>query len=545
MSERQPFNLVEERWIRVLWLDGSVRDVSLRELFTAAQGIRCLVGDVPTQSFALLRLLLAIVGGARRGLDEAAWSKLWQDEALPVEGIMSYLAGHHDRFDLLHPLTPFYQVADLHTAKNEIKGLEVLIADVPTGEPFFTTRSGSGLDGISLAEAARWLVHCQAFDVSGIKSGAVGDGRVKNGKGYAIGTGFAGNLGGLYAEGGNLKETILLNLIPDGESKPRRTRADAPVWERLPLTSEVETLIAADGTESGRLPLGPLDLFTWQSRRIRLFTTGDQVTGALVCNGDKLTGHDLHDWEPMTAWRRSKTQEKKLGRDRVYLPRRHDPARALWRGLEAILPSTAGRTVGGDKWLDPLLMEWLAVVSEYLPSETQIRLRSAGVEYGTQQAVVAELIDDSVTMNVRLLNVPALARTAIDSAHDAETAVDALCGLARNLSEAAGDRDWEGFKVQTAELAYAELDRHFRDWLSRLNANSDPVTARRAWQQQVGRQIRRLARELVDATGPSPWVGRTVNGRPMNTSKAEIFFRSALRKALSMAYSEPREVGAS
>src|SRR5699024_2697574 len=62
-------------------------------------------------------------------------------------------------------------------------------------------------------EAARWLVHCMAFDISGIKSGAVGDPRVKGGKGYPIGIGWSGWLGGLYFEGDTLFQTLMLNTV--------------------------------------------------------------------------------------------------------------------------------------------------------------------------------------------------------------------------------------------------------------------------------------------------------------------------------------------
>lgn len=70
--------------------------------------------------------------------------------------------------------------------------LSRLVPDVPAGHPFFTTRSGADLKSMTFAEAARWVVHCQAYDPSGIKSGAVGDAQVKGGRGYPIGTGWCG-----------------------------------------------------------------------------------------------------------------------------------------------------------------------------------------------------------------------------------------------------------------------------------------------------------------------------------------------------------------
>ena len=75
----------------------------------------------------------------------------------------------------------------------------------------------AGISSISVAEAAQMVVHVMAYDYSGIKSGAVGDPRVKGGKGYPTGIGWAGWLGGTLLKGANLKETLLLNYVPQRE----------------------------------------------------------------------------------------------------------------------------------------------------------------------------------------------------------------------------------------------------------------------------------------------------------------------------------------
>src|SRR5947199_72580 len=123
---------------------------------------------------------------------------------------------------------------------HETAELSKLISDVPNGAPMFTTRIGGDLS-VPYAEAARWLVHCQAFDPSGIKAGAVGDDRVKGGKGYPIGVAWSGLLGGVLLEGRTLKETLLLNLIAaDFDVCGRDPAVDLPVWERPPVTAAEE-----------------------------------------------------------------------------------------------------------------------------------------------------------------------------------------------------------------------------------------------------------------------------------------------------------------
>src|SRR6185312_13745911 len=265
-----------------------------------------IVGEVPTQTFAITRLLLAILHASLRPVSAPVeeWRLLWESGEPLLAMVEGYLEKHRSRFDLLDPAQPFYQVADLSTTSGETSTLDKLIADVPNGEPFFTTRLKSGTDRISFAEAARWLVHCQAFDPSGIKSGAVGDERVKGGKGYPIGTAWAGSLGGLLIEGKNLRETLLLNLTLGGSDGEPFAASDLPVWERDSLGPDEE--------ERG-VPQGPADLYTWPSRRIHLAHDREGVFGVIISNGDPLKAQlvqGIHNLEPMTAWRRSETQEK-------------------------------------------------------------------------------------------------------------------------------------------------------------------------------------------------------------------------------------------
>ena len=211
------FNLVDEPWIITRTPDNQVTDVSIRDAFHRATELKGLAGEIPTQEVAVLRLLLAIAMRAtarERSDDEKIddWSRWW-DEGLPLDEINSYLDAWHDRFNLFDDRAPFMQVADLRTAKGKYSGLVKIISEVSPNDKFFTTRDGRGIASLSYAEAARWLVHTHAFDVSGIKSGAVGDPRVKGGRGYPIGTGISGPMGIVIVEGKSLAETILLNLF--------------------------------------------------------------------------------------------------------------------------------------------------------------------------------------------------------------------------------------------------------------------------------------------------------------------------------------------
>src|SRR5690606_32504947 len=141
-------------------------------------------------------------------------------------------------------------------------------------------------------------------------------------------------------EGRNLRETLLLNLVlGDPSTGARRSLEgeDVPIWERAKVLGPAAR---ADRDNEPWQATGQLDMLTWQSRRVRLAVETGRVVGVVLANDDALNPQNRYDVEHMTAWRRSETQEKKLGAPRVYMPRKHDPERALWRGLAGLLPQT-------------------------------------------------------------------------------------------------------------------------------------------------------------------------------------------------------------
>lgn len=524
------YDLLEQPWLPVRRVDGTLDHVGLREVLRDAHDIETLVGDIGSQEAALLRLLIAVVLSAYREQltldDEDGWAALWHAPTLPEEHLLAYLEEHRERFDLLDARAPFLQTAGLRTAQDSSKGVVVLLPDVRNNERLFSTRAGSGLDTLPTAEAARWLVTCHAFDPSGIKSGAVDDPRVKDGKGYPIGTGWAGQLGLVLVQGRTLRETLLLNL-----ARPAPWREDdLPVWERPPLT----------GAPQDRSPTGPVDVYTWASRRIRLIGDAEHVTAVLICNGDALSTQDRQDVEPMTSWRNSKNQAKKLGRSRVYMPRSHDPDRAMWRGLGSLLER---RNVGEDKeTVPPLTLAWLGNLREngLLPRDLSLVLRTIGMTYGAQSAVEATLVDEALPLPAALLGATGVSarEVALDAVQRADTVGLAVGQLARNLAQAAGG-DGEGERTAARAQFFFALETSYSRWLNGLaDAGPDDELgdAERAWQVVVDLQVKSQGRLLLESAGPASWTGRDVGPRDrqthVNAFLADLWFRNAVAKAL-------------
>ena len=543
VDEIPSFNLVDNPWIRVRDESGGVCELSLLGLFDQAPHLRCLANDLPTQDLAILRVLLAILQRAiSPGLDEEddpseVWGRLWSATRLPMDDIKAYVEQWYRYFDLFDPQHPFMQVVDLRACNGKTLEPKKLVADIPDGEALFSMRSEQSTNALTYAEAARWLVHVHAFDTAGIKSGVVGDPRVKGGKSYPIGVGWVGGLGGLYLEGKSLRETLLLNLILwDEEEDELFSAADLPAWEK-PLHT-----FGSDG----EVPSGRADLYTWQSRRVRLEVVPPLVTGLVLTNGDKLSVQNMHKLEPMTAWKRSKSQEKKMGISPVYMPVTYRSNRALWRGLSSVFARV--NVEESRVHLSPGIVTW----GEHLCSQNggrhlrptyRLRLHATGFEYGTQSSVVTELIDDRLELDAFLLSSEGerLISMACDCVHETDEAVAALGRLGSNICLASGGavEQANGSRDTLRARAYFELDQTFRLWLAGLTVSSDSVSARTIWRQRARDIILNIALETTREASPAAVVGTQIKdgkGKPMwmTVAKALALCQSSVRKCLPL-----------
>lgn len=518
------FNLIDEGWISVRMLDGGGEELSLRDVFHRADDIAGIDGDLPVQDFAIFRLLLAVLYGAvPEGRTVRDWSKLWQS-GLPLSAIDEHLEKYRDRFDLLHSVTPFMQVAGLQTPRDEVFSFERLILDLPAGEPFFTVRGGPALGRLGLGEAARWLVAAQAYDPSGIKSGVVGDPRVKGGRSYPAGPGWAGQIGGIVVEGASLARTLLLNFELSDEWP-----GDTPSWTRPAPGPDVDP---------GAQVTGPAALYSWGSRRIRLAHDGSAATGVVLTYGDRVTPQNRERVEPMTAWRRSPAQQAKLKLPQVFMPRTHDPERQFWRGIGFYVPQASTAHASGVEVtsIPPRTLRWLARLREYglVESAGVVRLRAYGLQYGTQEATVAEQIADVLEIDLGVLTgaEPRIVALLEDAVTLADEVVRTLGHLSSNIARAEGRSD-ESATRETRSRAYAAVDHVYRRWLMNLRAETAPDAARQSWHDHVERIAVDEMRRAVSRAGTAAIVGREVNGTLMNAAIAHSRANRRIKESLA------------
>lgn len=542
------YNLLDEPWIPVRLLDGTVTDVGLLELLRRTNDIADLACELPTQNIAIQRLVLAVAYRVATPIDAEDWARQW-DEGAPTDQMIGYLEQWRDRFYLFGGRYPFMQVADLRTAKDAVSGLEKLIADVPNGEQFFTTRHGEAIARISVAEAARWLVHVQAYDPSGIRSGAVGDSLVKSGKGYPIGPAWCGHLGIVWIKGGNLDETVVLNLVPADTLELQgitiTSEWDGCTWEAAAPETSIRgdySLLDASGTPK---PLSIPRLLTWHSRRIRLSGDRTGVTGVVLAQGDKLAPQQMHRYEPQSLWRYSTPQSKKFKQD-VYMPRKFEAGRALWRNLPGTLPAVT-HVQGVDKQQKPEFIPSATLSFHYNLQESLItttypkhmRIQAVGVTYGPQEATFEDIYSDELTLSVAVMRAdrPDLAAEIDRNVRRTEEVSRAVGMLAANLARAAGesgDGAGDGARDRAKERFFAIVDDPFRSWIAQVDGHASPREVGQMWEQILRRCANNLAGELIASSSSSAIIGRETGRGYINVSIAENYFRSALEKLLPM-----------
>ena len=509
VEEREiEFNLLDEPWIIVRTRSNETKRLSLLEVFQYAHEIQALAGELPTQDIAIMRLLLAVMHASfiddRVEDSEDAvdcWMELWKMKKFPFDIIRDYLEQYRDRFWLFHPTQPFYQSA--HIVENmvkykagkgkktsgEIKCKTVarLIGDLFQSDNnvrLFPGRTGKWQETITYDEAARWLLHLNAFDDDSAKNPT------------PKGVGYLGKLGLIYIRGDNLFETLMLNFVladyRDEIFDDTKEESKA-YWEKKPVCETIERLIAQ--------PRAQKDLLTMQSRRILLKREHGKVIGYLLTMGDYFEkGASLLN-ETMTTW--------KSDSDDV-IPKEHQLECQMWRDF----PALVGMLTNANT-MQPGVVHWLQYIKKEMPELQRVKLVVTGAHYdwksGWQRV---DYVYDDLSINASLLDE--MNETWIDNIikvlDKTKEAVKELGKLSRNISDASGDSD-ENRQNKTAknacEMGYSHLDSLFRNWLLSVDPQKDTLAVKMAeWLELSKAKILTLGREMIRQCAETAIVGR-------------------------------------
>lgn len=496
------FNLLYEPWLVVITNQGEEKEVSLLEAFEHAHEYRSLAGELPTQDFAILRLLLAVLYATFTRADTAGnsdavdspdkalmrWKQLWDAKAFPLEVIKARLIPFEERFYLFHPERPFYQVATMNQG-TEYSAAKLIgdLSESGNKPRLFPLRSGNEKDYLDNAEAARWLLYLNAFDDTSAKPS------VRGANLPSVGAGWLGKLGLVAIEGTNLFETLMLNfvLLDNKGSVFKLSRA---TWE-LDNVRQMER-------EEILLPVDPLHLLTLQSRRILLRREGGFVTSYLLLGGDFFNKENAFI-EQMTTWRKDSSAKTD-----TYNPKRHREARQVWREFSSLIAETS------ETQQRPGVVLWLTTLrTEGLVEQKLFKLRIAGIQYADKDFYVDGIISDSLSMSMNLLTELGKGWISeIDTLLNiTDKCVWQLGILAQDIASASGnddDKNKTGIRATTQERAYFALDIPFREWLASIDPEADDLLEiQELWIETMRQIISGIADELVEEVGVRGIVG--------------------------------------
>jgi hypothetical protein len=102
------YNLLEEKWIPVLWNDGEFSRVGIRKALTKAGRIRQIAASNPMDNVALLRFLLAVLWWCRSNLTDEQRKTLESADGIKDDWLEK-MDRHKEKFDLLDDTYRFYQ----------------------------------------------------------------------------------------------------------------------------------------------------------------------------------------------------------------------------------------------------------------------------------------------------------------------------------------------------------------------------------------------------------------------------------------------------
>lgn len=519
---------------------GSVEEVSLIELFNNAHNYLGLAGEMPTQDFAVLRLLLAVIhtvfsrfdakGKAYpyMSLDEhykqieevdeddeeeyeidlmETWVTLWNEGKFPLI-VEEYLLKWKDRFYLFDDTYPFYQISENELNKREInktnpsavnpKNINRTISESGNKTALFSPKytDGKNKDKMTEAELARWLVLYQGY--IGLSDKVIFGSEkyeVPNSKGWLF------DIGGITLNGNNLYETLLLNFAIRHPDESYFLSIQKPSWE-----------FTGDEVVKRLLRQQPLDnlaeLYTNWSRAIYIEPETDTQENFSL-NIIKLPEieHQNQFLELMTLWRFNERGDNKD----TYTPRRHRTAESFWRSFGVVfMPNKK------DKLKHPGIIDWLHYIQEML-GQYKITIYTFGMEpdgNATSWVPVDEYYDGLKMSDYVLVDVAEagwVPRITDEVEKTKEIIEKTLGNFVREVKTIRNINN-NDFTNKILREAYYAVDRPFREWLTSLEVNQSKEEKIREWREQLQVIMIDQADRLVETAGSRDYKG-VVNTR--------------------------------
>lgn len=515
------YNLLDESWIPVLRNDtGAVENVSLLTFFEHAQEYRALAGEMETQNFAVLRVLLAVLitvftrvdqdgepyewleidatNGKKLIVEEPVdemdaddyldaldetWKAVWNEHRFPAI-VNEYLEAWRDRFYLLDNTYPFFQVtkkelidrlpsgkgASAVNAKNfSGKQMNRLISESNHKEALFAPFVGKHKNCMTVAELIRWLITLQGYVGIADKIKFPVNGKVTNSKGWLY------DIGGIYMAGDDLFETLWINTLLHHPADERYSLSpQTPCWEDTPA-KRLEMIL------KGNIQTNLASLYTAWGRAIYIPTewTEEQEVSIGAVKVPEIN-HENNFLEPMTVWSFN-TKGKHINK---FIPRTHRPEQSLWRSFGLLIPDE--NNVEAKR---PIIIDYYHEIKSFLNNRMvelhAVSMLSDGDEkswlpidevtdiLSFHEIIVTDIDGDGWGIRVR------------NTAEDTKAIIEQTYRPFLKKTAKIREIDRSDFVENQISELYGIIDIPFRDWLCSIYPNDNKDSKVRIWKLEL------------------------------------------------------------
>ena len=547
MSENK-FNLVTEPWIKVVDTEGQEQTVSLEKLFQNTASYQQLAGEMRSQDLAILRFLLSILTTVYYRYDDQnkpydwieidkqtmqpvsindeeydsedieddlqiTWRNLYQSGTFS-QIVTDYLKNNQDNFDLLNKEKPFYQVTreqydnlvpkdkSVSTGKGtvSVKQINRTISESNNKPDIFSPSSSQHKNDVSLDSLARWLITYQNFTAVTDKT------KVESEEKFSVSRGWLYGLNPVFAEGNNLFETLLLNLvlIPQPGSITKDKVNQKPVWE-FSREDYIQLRIIE------KFPYNIAQLYTTWSRVIHIEWEDDRPL-IFSAGLPKLDNEDAF-LEQMTTWKPRKKGEGAKPNLRWL----NSLGRAMWRNFGQYISINHQ---GGD--LEPGIVEWLHLLKKrkYISQDSTIHLVTIGLindGNATSQSPAAEFVDD-MRINAAVLfdSNESKQRYWPSRIEDTVLLTDKIGSyvwrFGKNIANLRGLNDPGAYANKVSAVFFARLNQPFNEWLASLTNNDERDAKVNEWKQTLRKITLTTASDLLSNATPQEIRGKDDDG---------------------------------
>ena len=527
----QRYNLLDEKWIQIASKD-TVEKVSIKELFAGAAKYKELAGDMKTQDFAVMRVMLAILHTVFSRFDSngesyeffevdeesflqtgeleendledyedalyQTWIDIWNAKEFP-KVVYEYLEKWRERFFLYDDKYPFFQVTKEVIEKDAAGGGEFygkninrLVSESNNKQAYFSPKDESYKEYIADDELARWLITLQGYIGTSDKK------KVGTAKTYS--KGWLYDLGGVYLQGNNVFETLMLNFVIAHNENNNLLKMQKPCWEAETMEKNIESYFhnRIDNIAS---------LYTAWCREI--FIDPNRTNeDKFVCFIAKLPEIEHSDafLEPMTVWKYNDTGEYK---DK-YRPRKHDVNKSMWRNFGLL-------TGVGEGTRKPGVIEWLNKLGDISESE-ELGFNKENITLcavcmlddgnATSWAPIDE-VEDTLNLKERVLVdtgdngwIIRINKTITDT----KAIIDRA--LKKFIFELLEIRNMEKSDVSKyVEQFYFRIDLSFRNWIESIDIDNDKDAKEIEWRNILKKAMKEYVDELVSSSGLRDYKG--------------------------------------